>query len=482
MPEKSARPLWTAAEVAAATGGVLHGDDRLITGLTYNSREIVAGDLFLALKGARDGHEFAASAFAAGAAAALVEQAVEGGAYVVVPDTLHGLEALGVAARDRAPHVKRGAVTGSVGKTSVTQAIKAGLDLAGAAHASIKSYNNHIGVPLTLARMPVETERAVFEIGMNAPGEIAPLSRFVAPHAACVTTVGPVHIEAFADGEAGVAREKASIFQGLVPGGAAVANGDVAFSGLLCDAAKAVGARLVTFGADPGHDARLLDFRPDDEGATVRAELFGKPLEYRLAQSGAHWGLNSLCVLLMLDALDVELDTGLQALAGFQPLAGRGQTRAVRIAGGAFTLIDESYNANPLSMTAGFRSLGARPVADGGRRIVVLTDMLELGDQSAALHEGLAEPIEVAGLDLVHAAGPEMLRLYEVLPVSRRGLWRETAAELAAEASMLASAGDIVMVKGSNGSKASLVAKALADLQTTASDAPSSQDAPRATR
>ncbi|TFW12488.1 UDP-N-acetylmuramoylalanyl-D-glutamyl-2, 6-diaminopimelate--D-alanyl-D-alanine ligase [Brevundimonas intermedia] len=472
MPDTSARPLWTAAEVAAATGGVLHGDDRPITGVTYNSREIGPGDLFLALKGARDGHEFAGDAFAAGAATALVEHAVEGGAYVVVPDALHGLESLGVAARERAPHVKRGAVTGSVGKTSVTQAIKAGLDLAGPAHGSIKSYNNHIGVPLTLARMLVQTQRAVFEIGMNAPGEIAPLSRFVAPHAACVTTVGPVHIEAFSDGEAGVAREKASIFQGLVPGGAAVANGDVAFSDVLCDAARSVGARLLTFGTDAGHDARLLDFRPDAEGASVAAELFGQRIDYRLAQSGAHWGLNSLCVLLMLDALDVSLDTGLEALAGFQPLAGRGQTRTVTLADGAFTLIDESYNANPLSMAAGFKTLGARTTS--GRRVVVLTDMLELGDQSRDLHEGLAAPIDSAGLDLVHVAGPEMRWLYDALPVSRRGVWRATAAELAAEAVMLVAPGDVVMVKGSNGSKASLVAKALADLQ--------GRDMPPATR
>ena len=463
MPDMPARPLWTAAEVAAATGGVLHGDDRPITGLTYNSREIVSGDLFLALKGARDGHEFASAAFAAGAACALVERPVEGGPCVVVPDTLHGLEALGVAARNRAPHVKRGAVTGSVGKTSVTQAIKAGLDLAGPAHGSIKSYNNHIGVPLTLARMPVETQRAVFEIGMNAPGEIAPLSRFVAPHAACVTTVGPVHIEAFADGEAGVAREKAAIFQGLVPGGTAVANGDVTYAGVLADAARAVQARLVVFGTQAGHDARLLDFRPDAEGAAVAAELFGRRIDYRLAQSGVHWGLNSLCVLLMLDALDVPMETGLQALAGFQPLAGRGQTRTVTTPDGAFTLIDESYNANPLSMAAGFKSLGARAVS--GRRVVVLTDMLELGDQSRSLHEGLAGPIDAAGLDLVHAAGPQMRWLYDALPVSRRGLWRETAAELAAEAALLVAPGDVVMVKGSNGSKASLVAKALADLQ-----------------
>lgn len=479
MPDTAARPLWTAAEVAAAAGGVLNGPDAPISGLTYNSREIAPGDLFLALKGARDGHEFAAAAFQAAAAAALVDRPVEGGAYVKVEDTLRGLERLGVAARERAPHVRRGAVTGSVGKTSVTQAIKAGLDLAGPAHGSIKSYNNHIGVPLTLARMPVGTERAVFEIGMNAPGEIAPLSRFVAPHAACVTTVGPVHIEAFADGEAGVAREKASIFEGLVPGGTAVLNGDIAFAGVLADTAARLGARPVVFGAQPEHDARLLDFRPDAEGATVSAELFGRPLEYRLAQSGAHWGLNSLCVLLMLDALEVPLETGLQALAGFQPLAGRGQTRVVAIPGGAFTLIDESYNANPLSMTAGFRSLAARPAA--GRRIVVLTDMLELGDHSRALHEGLASPIEAAGLDLVHAAGPEMRWLYDALPESRRGLWRPTAAALAAEAATLAAPGDVVMVKGSNGSKASLVARALAELNG-ADGAPSSSEAPRASR
>jgi UDP-N-acetylmuramoyl-tripeptide--D-alanyl-D-alanine ligase len=383
---------------------------------------------------------------------------------VVVADTLRGLEALGMAARDRTP-ARRGAVTGSVGKTSVTQAIKAGLDLAGPSHASIKSYNNHIGVPLTLSRMPRTTERAVFEIGMNAPGEIAPLSRMVRPHAACVTTVGPVHIEAFADGEAGVAAEKAAIFEGLADDGVAIFNADVVFAPVLDGAARRAGARVATFGSAAGCDARLIDFQPHDTGARVRAELFGKAVDFELAQSGFHWGLNSLCVLLMLDALDVPLDTALAALSEFQPLAGRGQTLIVNASGGAFTLIDESYNANPLSMAAGFRSLGARPLpVTGGRRIVVLTDMLELGDQSEALHKGLAGPIEAAGLDLVHAAGPEMKRLYDDLPGSRQGLWRETAAELAAEAAMLVGPGDIVMVKGSNGSKAALIAKALVAL------------------
>ena len=470
-------PLWTSAEIVAATGGTLSGAAFEATGITYNSREIVPGDLFLALKGARDGHDFAAAAFAAGAAGAIAEYPVGGGPCVAVADTLRGLGALGMAARDRTP-ARRGAVTGSVGKTSVTQAIKAGLDLAGPSHASIKSYNNHIGVPLTLSRMPRMTERAVFEIGMNAPGEIAPLSKMVRPHAACVTTVGPVHIEAFADGEAGVAAEKAAIFEGLADDGVAIFNADVAFAAVLEAGARRAGGRIATFGSGAGCDARLIDFQPHDNGARVRAELFGRTIDFQLAQSGFHWGLNSLCVLLMLDALDVSLDTALAALSEFQPLAGRGQTLIVNAPGGAFTLIDESYNANPLSMAAGFRSLGARPLpATGGRRVVVLTDMLELGDQSEALHEGLAGPIEAAGLDLVHAAGPEMKRLYDDLPGSRQGLWRETAAELAAEAVMLVGPGDIVMVKGSNGSKASLVAKALAALGT-----PSSSDAPRAER
>ena len=460
MPDS---PLWTSAEIATATGGTLSGAAFEARGITYNSREIVAGDLFLALRGARDGHDFASAAFAAGAAGAIAEHPVEGGPSVVVGDTLRALEALGMAARDRTA-ARRGAVTGSVGKTSVTQAIKAGLDLAGPSHASIKSYNNHIGVPLTLARMPRTTERAVFEIGMNAPGEIAPLSKMVQPHAACVTTVGPVHIEAFADGEAGVAAEKAAIFEGLAQDGVAVFNADVAFAGVLNSAARRAGARIATFGSAKECDARLIDFQPHDAGARVKAEMFGRSLDLQLAQSGFHWGMNSLCVLLMLDALDVPLDTALAALSEFQPLAGRGQAMVVNAPGGAFTLIDESYNANPLSMAAGFRSLGARPVPTGGRRVVVLTDMLELGDQSEALHEGLAGPIDAAGLDLVHAAGPEMKRLYDDLPGSRQGLWRETAAELAAEAAMLVGKGDVVMVKGSNGSKASLVAKALAAL------------------
>ncbi|WP_269514409.1 UDP-N-acetylmuramoyl-tripeptide--D-alanyl-D-alanine ligase [Brevundimonas subvibrioides] len=464
MPEPTP-PLWTAQDIAVATGGRIEGGVFDAGGLTYNSREIEPGDLFLALKGARDGHDFASGAFAAGASGALVERPVDGGPCIVVPDTLHALEALGAVARDRAPHVRRGAVTGSVGKTSVTQAIKAGLDLAGPAHASIKSYNNHIGVPLTLARMHPSVERAVFEIGMNAPGEIGPLARMVQPHAACVTTVGPVHIEAFFDGEAGVAAEKAAIFQGLGPGGLAVINGDNPWVEMLHQAALRVGARVATFGSEPAHDARLIDFTPGTEGARVTAEVYGRTHVFPLRQSGFHWGLNSLAVILMLDALDVPVETALEALAHFEPLKGRGETRLVHLPKGAFTLIDESYNANPLSMKAGFLSLGAKPVERGGRRVVVLTDMLELGDQSIALHAGLATAIEAAAIDVVHAAGPQMRHLYDAISPERRGVWAGTATALADQAADLAGPGDIVMVKGSNGSKASLVAAALLRLE-----------------
>jgi UDP-N-acetylmuramoyl-tripeptide--D-alanyl-D-alanine ligase len=457
-------PLWTAAEVLTATGGRLQGLAFEATGVTFDSREVKAGDLFVAMKGVRDGHDFVAQAFRAGAVAALTERPIDGGPTVVVADTLKGLEALGAYARDRAPEVRRGAVTGSVGKTSVTQAIRAGLALAGPAHSSVKSFNNHIGVPLTLARMPRDTARAVFEIGMNHPGEIAPLSRMVQPHAACITNVGPVHIEAFADGEAGVAAEKAEIFAGLGPGGVAVINADLQWFDLLKQAALKQGARVMSFGSDETCDARLIDFQPEAGGARVSARVWGRDYVFTLAQSGFHWGANSLAVLLMLDALDVPVETGLAALSEFAPLSGRGQELLVALDGGAFTLVDESYNANPLSMKATLASLGARRPSGDGRRIVALTDMLELGSHSAALHAGLAEAIDAAQVDLVFLAGEQMKHLWDALPAARRAGWAADAAEIAPEVARSVRPGDLVMVKGSNGSKAATIARALAAL------------------
>ena len=453
-----AEPLWTSDEILQACGGLLQGRGFEATGVSFDTRSLEAGDLFVALKGERDGHAFAREAFKRGAVGALTSQPIEG-PHIEVPDTLAGLERLGAAARRRSP-ARRGAVTGSVGKTSVTQAVKAGLELAGRAHGSVKSYNNHIGVPLILARMPRDTERAVFEIGMNHSGEIDPLSRLVQPHAVAITTVGPVHIENFPDGEAGVAEAKAEIFAGLAPGGPAILNADDRWFGLLNARASQAGARVLSFGAGDGCDAQLLAFEGHDEGASISARLHGQDIDFPIAQTGVHWGLNSLCVLLLLEALDVELDTGLRALADFQPLAGRGIQKVVHAPGGDFVLIDESYNANPISMRAAIATLGGRSAS--GRRIVVLTDMLELGGDAERLHAELAGPIGAAKIDLVFCAGPHMKSLWEALPPSRRAGYAVSAADLAGEVVAAVGAGDVVMVKGSNGSRAGVIATALA--------------------
>jgi UDP-N-acetylmuramoyl-tripeptide--D-alanyl-D-alanine ligase len=459
MPEPpNSEPLWTSSELLAATGGRLAGRAFDVTGVTFDSREVEPGDLFVALKGERDGHAFARSAFEREAAGALVSQPVDG-PHIEVPDTLVGLERLGIAARERA-RARRAAVTGSVGKTSVTQALKAALERAGPAHGSVKSFNNHIGVPLTLARMPKGARRAVFEIGMNHSGEIEPLSKLVRPHAVAITTVGPVHIENFADGEAGVAAAKAEIFAGLEPGGTAVLNAEDRWFGFLAERALAAGARVLTFGSGEDCDAQLLAVEAAPSGSRIRARLEGRALDFPIAQSGQHWGLNSLCVLLLAGALEVPAETALEALAGFAPLAGRGIQRTVHGPAGDFLLIDESYNANPISMRAALKTLGAAPAR--GRRIAVLTDMLELGAEAEGMHAGLAGPIDEAGVDLVFCAGPLMRALWDALPASRRGGWAESAETLADALAPRIGAGDVVMVKGSNGSRAGVIAKALA--------------------
>ena len=453
-------PLWTSTEIAAATGGRLDGASFDCDGVSIDSRSVEAGDLFVALAGERDGHDFIDGALNHGAAGSLAARPGSG-SRILVPDTLKALEAMGAAARDRAPAM-RGAVTGSVGKTSLTQAIKLGLEMAGPAHGSVKSYNNHIGVPLTLARMPRETRRAIFEIGMNHSGEIRPLTRMVRPHAVAVSTVGPVHTENFPEGELGVARAKAEIFAGLEPGGAAILNADNRWFDLLRSEAAAVGARIVTFGSADFCDARLTGMRAIEGGAEVSARLHGRSLSFAIRQTGDHWGLNSLAVLLMLEALDVELDTALEAMAAFAPLVGRGAERTIAAAAGPFVLIDDSYNANPVSLRAALNTLGHH--AAKGRRIAVLTDMLELGPEAERFHAEGAAMAEQAGIDLVFCAGPLMKFLWDALPENRRGGYAQSAALLAPQIVAAVEPGDVVMVKGSNGSKASAVAAALAAL------------------
>ncbi|HEY8572627.1 UDP-N-acetylmuramoyl-tripeptide--D-alanyl-D-alanine ligase [Phenylobacterium sp.] len=458
-----AEPLWTADEIAAATGGRVTAHFAA-AGVSIDTRTLEPGDLFVALGGVRDGHEFVEQAMGKGAAGALVSRDVPGPSVKVEGEVLAALEKLGVASRERAPHVRRGAVTGSVGKTSVTQAVMAGLRLAGRAHSSVKSYNNHIGVPLTLARMPRETERAVFEVGMNHADEIRPLTKFVRPHAVVITTVGPVHTENFPDGEKGVARAKAEIFEGLEPGGVAILNADNVWFDFLKDAAETVGAQVLTFGTGADCDARLIDFQVPSPHAAVQARLHGKGLDFPILQTGFHWGLNSMAVLLMHEALGVDLSDSLAALGSFEPLEGRGAEKLLRVRGGTVTLIDESYNANPISMASAIATLGARGTE--GRRIVALTDMLELGEQAHDFHRGLAEPLERASIDRVFCAGPLMKSLWDALPPTRRGAYAETAAELAPQVVRAVEPGDLVMVKGSNGSKAGAVAAALRALDS----------------
>ncbi len=451
-------PLWTSAEIANATGGQVDAPPFDAYGVSIDTRTLEPGDLFVALAGDRDGHDFADAALASGAAAALVGREVRGPG-IRVPDTLRALEHMGEAARDRAMTARRAAVTGSVGKTGVTQAIAAALKLAGPSHSSVQSYNNHIGVPLTLARMPRETERAVFEIGMNHAGEIGPLSKMVRPHVAVITMVGPVHVENFPDGEQGVATAKAEVFEGMAPGGVAVLNADDAWFGLLSGAAKAAGLEVKTFGSGESCDAQLIGFEVNEGGATVVAALHGRALRFPIAQSGAHWGLNSLATLLAVVALGAPVEAAIEALGAFAPLTGRGAETQIALKGGFATLIDESYNANPISMRAALRTLAGRKVE--GRRIAVLTDMLEIGADTDAVHAALVQPIEAAHVDLVFCTGPAMHALWEAMPKNRRGAWDATAEALAPLVVEALASGDVVMVKGSKGSKASLVVEAL---------------------
>jgi len=451
------RSLWTAANLAKATGGRASRAFQA-HGVSIDTRSLEPGDLFIALGGARDGHEFVAQAMASGAAGVLASRPVDA-PHVLVPDTFLALQALGIAARERAAQARRAAITGSVGKTSVTQAVAAGLSRAGRAHTSVKSYNNHIGVPLTLARMPADTERAVFEIGMNHADEITPLSGMVRPHVVAITTVGPVHVENFPDGETGVARAKAEIFDGTAQGAVAVLNADNRWFGCLSARARARGLVVRSFGRAEGADARLTDFGVEAGRGVIRGEVDGHPVDLTLSQTGAHWGLNAMAVLLLLEAMDVSQQDGLAALSDFQALPGRGAESLIRSHMGDFTLIDESYNANPISMAATIGSLGVRRAP--GRRILALTDMLELGDEATRFHADLARPIADAGIDLVFCAGPLMKSLWDALPSTRRGGYAMEASELAPMISATVGQGDLVMVKGSNGSRAGLVAGAL---------------------
>ena len=461
------RPLWSRDEAVAATDGQSPRDWQA-TGISIDSRTLQPGDLFVALPGPNfDGHDYVAAALAAGAAAALVHRRPadlpEAAPLLEVRDALEGLRALGAAARARSS-ARILAVTGSVGKTSSKEMLRHVLSQQAPAFASAASHNNHWGVPLSLARLPLEARYGVFEMGMNHAGEIVPLTRLARPHVALITQIAPAHIEHFSSGLAGIADAKAEIFQGLESGGHAVINRDAPMAERLIAAAEAAGARIVTFGRHAGATVRLLDCSLHATCSAVRATLGRETLDYCLSLPGEHMVMNSLGVLAAVQAVGADPIKAATGMAGLKAVKGRGQRQRVALGEGAFDLIDDSYNANPVSMQAAFAVLAQASVGAGGRRIAVLGDMLELGEARDALHAGLAGPLQAAGVDLVFCCGPAMAALHAALPPALRGAHRPDSQALAPVVAEALRPGDAVLVKGSLGSRMARVVEALTGL------------------
>lgn len=463
--------LWSSSDAAMATGGQTTGDWRA-TGVSIDTRTLQPGDLFVALRDVRDGHEFVAQALEKGAAAALVTHRPENvdpeAPLLIVPDVLEGLDALGRAGRART-QARIVAVTGSVGKTSTKEMLRDVLMGQGRTHAAEASYNNHWGVPLTLARMPVDTEFAVIEIGMNHPGEIAPLSKMTRPHVAMITTVAAAHLEAFENIE-GIAREKGAIFEGLESGGTAVINADIETAHILLKLAHDHGAQIVTFG-EASQDYHLTDVLLSNDLTVVQATLKEAPVVFKVNSAGRHFAMNGLGVLAVVDALGGDIGLAAPDLAQWVPPAGRGTRETVQLDSGevdwTIDLIDDAFNANPTSMQAALEVLSASTPRDGvgriskGQRIAILGDMLELGPDEIEMHQAIAELPYVAQLDRMHCVGSRMKHLWDSLPDAQKGMWAESAEDLAARAHELVDAGDVVLVKGSKGSRVSLVVDAL---------------------
>jgi MurE/MurF fusion protein len=464
-PAKFEPSLWSAQAIIDATSAQQAGEQRkAINGVSIDTRTLQKGDLYVAIKGdSLDGHEYVEKAFANGAAAALVDiSQMERfkGCVFGVPDTLRAMEQLGIAARARTD-ARIIAITGSVGKTSTKEALLHILSEQGRTHASVLSYNNHWGVPLTLARMPKDTQFGIFEIGMSAAGEITPLSGFVRPHVAMITTVEPVHLAQFANVEA-IADAKGEIFGGLEQGGIAVLPRDNPHYERLYAHAKASKAgHIVSFGENEHSDARLVKVSLQPNTSMVEANINGKMIAYKLGAPGKHMVMNSLGILASIEALGGDLALAGLALASFTPAAGRGARLDLNIKNGTFALLDESYNANPASMRAAFDVLGRVETGKRGRRIAILGDMLELGAESAAMHAALKEPLETSGIDLVLACGSLSKHLFDALNPSMRCFYAEDSQGLEAGVLKIIRAGDVVMVKGSNGSKMSRIVAAL---------------------
>ena len=448
--------LWDFSDLVAASGGVSDGaPSREVTGFTIDSRALQPGEVFVALTDRRDGHEFVSTAFAAGASAAIVKKGYVrqsgDGALIRVEDPQTALEKIGVASRARLnPKAKVVAVTGSVGKTGTKEMLRACLGQLGTVHASEKSFNNHFGVPLTLARMPKTVDFAVFEIGMNHAEEIRPLAKMVLPHAAIITTVEAVHLENFATVD-DIADAKAEIFDGVVPGGTVVIKRDNPFCGRLKDSAARLGLKVSTFGFAADADVVFHELIAREDGSHLTVQMHGRRSEIILGIPGVHIAENALGVVATLDALGVDVAKGVKALSSLKPPSGRGARSYLTVPGGTALLIDESYNANPASMRAALKTLAAVSRENFPRRIAVLADMLELGPDADAMHLALQDAVDDAGVDLIFACGPRMKGLYDALDDRKKGHYAPKARDLEDRIAAHLRLGDVVMVKGSNG-------------------------------
>jgi UDP-N-acetylmuramoyl-tripeptide--D-alanyl-D-alanine ligase len=469
--------LWSAEEVAAATAGRPVGD-WCAHGVSIDSRTVKPGDLFIAIKGPKhDGHKFADDALTAGAAAVVVQprraKIAHDAPSVQVANTMHALEDLGRAGRERTA-ARVIAVTGSVGKTGTKEALRFVLEDQGPTVASEGSLNNHWGVPLSLARMPVDAAYAVIEIGMNHPGEITPLTNMARPHVAVITAVEAVH-SAYFDSIDEIADAKGEIFWGVEESGTAVLNRDNPQYERLVGMAQGAGiANVIGFGAHKDAQVRLIEANCDAEGSDVKAAVLGEDISYRLNVGGRHWVMNSLAVLAAVGAAGGDTKKAAGALAGMRALKGRGRRHSVELPAGAFTVIDESYNASPASMAAAINVLGTIYPDRGGRRIAVLGDMLELGGESDPYHAGLVESLIRNKIDLVFACGTYMKALWEVLPHAMRGEFAKDSSELMPKVTVRA--GDVVLVKGSAGSKTGSIVEALLDLGECCDAGPDERD------
>ena len=459
-------PLWQASEIASVLGGRRQGQSADIYSISIDTRTLEPGALFFAIRGdVHDGHDFVALALEKGASAAVVDDTHAptfgpDARLVIVPDVLASLERMGC--------VRRGemtgrciAITGSVGKTTTKEMLRTVFARQGATHASVASYNNHWGVPLTLSRMPRGVAFGVFEIGMSNPFEILPLTGMVRPDVAIVTTVEPVHLAQFRS-LAAIADAKGEIFAGLEAGGVAIINGDNAqASRLAAHAGASRAGRIVRFGAGEGMDIRLTHIHLDPDFSTVSAEVFGIPVTYRLGAPGRHLAMNSLAVLGAVHVLGADLALAALSLQDFTTVEGRGKRVLLETGTGSFTLIDESYNANPSSMRAALAVTGSVPRGLRGRRIAVMGDMLELGPEGADLHAGIAEAVIQHDIDLVFACGPLMKSLWQALPPDRRAAYAENSELLESAVIAAVQSGDVLMVKGSLGSRMGRIVKAI---------------------